>query len=177
MTRRRNTSFWIGVGLCLGMNPLAWGSGQAPPVGVSTTNAITYTVNPDGSISSSFDPTTGNPYDGFDDFTVGIVNLSAKPVSSITLNGPNIFGFDGDGQATFTGNFYGPNLGDGGFSYQGPRNTFQITNVNSGTVNFTTPLRTASPTAGPDSTWWSMEGAPTRRCLAMWVWMNRGMEA
>jgi hypothetical protein len=159
------TRMIVVLGVCAG---LAWslgsralGTAVAPPVGASTTNAITYTVNPNGTITSSFDPTTGNPYDGFDDYTVAIVNNSAQSVSSISLNGPNIFGFDGDGQAAFTGTFYGPNQGNGGYSYQGPRNTFQINNVNSGTVVFTTPLRPASPTAGPDSTWWSMEGAPT----------------
>lgn len=141
--------------LLAGTGPIAHAFNQAPPIGPSNGNAVLYTVNPDGSITSSFDGTTGNPYDGFDDVTVGIQNLSQKPVSQITLTGPNIFGFDGDGQAVFPGGTsFGPN------TYQGPNNTFVINNANSGTVAFTKPLQPLIPTRGPDTTWWSMEGIP-----------------
>jgi hypothetical protein len=135
---------------------IAWAFPQAPPVGASNGNSVLYTVNADLSITGTFDPTTGNPYDGFDDITVGIQNLSGQPVSSITLTGPNIFGFDGDGQAVFPGGMsFGPN------TYQGPRNTFSVTNPNLGTVVFSPPLAPFVPSRGPDQTWWSLEATPT----------------
>jgi len=154
--KKRAFASAVVVGLLLAASAsIVWAFPEAPPVGASNGNSVLYTVNPDGSITGTFDATTGNPYDGFDDITVGIQNLSDKPVSSITLTGPNIFGFDGDGQATFTGNLYGPT------GYEGPRNTFSISNPNLGTVVFTTPLAPFVPTRGPDQTWWSLEATPT----------------
>ena len=155
MKKRTFIPALVAGSLLAGTGHIAHAFTQAPAVGASTGNAVLYTVNPNGSVTSTFDATTGNPFDGFDDVTVGIQNLSQQPVSQITLTGANIFGFDGDGQAIFKGGMsFGPN------PYQGPNNTFVINNANSGTVVFTTPLRALIPTRGPDTTWWSLEGAP-----------------
>jgi hypothetical protein len=79
------------------------------------------------------------PYDGVDDTLVGIVNDSAKPVTSVALSSDSdIFGFDGDGIDTYgaPGNSHDTTGYGGPDAYFTNINAFQTT----GTVNFVTPL-------------------------------------
>ena len=71
-----------------------------------------------------------NPYDGVEDSLVGVQNNSGSVLSSISLTGSNIFGFDGDGQNFYTGISYDAS------GYAGPGTSFNIANANSGIVNF-----------------------------------------
>ena len=125
-----------------------------------------------------------------DDVVVGVVDNSSAVVTSVTLSGSgrdNMFGFDGDGICTWNfsptsagtycasnGPSGGPSysvrngrevIGSGGknpYDYAGPDNTFSgiTSNSDTGTVNFTTPLR---PQA---STFLSLETAPIVRAPA-----------
>jgi hypothetical protein len=62
---------------------------------------------------------------------VGVVNNSGGTITSLAISGSNIFGFDGDGLAAFTGGgTYGPT------GYEGPNTSFTITDTNNGFVNF-----------------------------------------
>jgi hypothetical protein len=103
------------------------------------------------------DPT---PYEISEDVLVGVRNNSSSSVPSFSLTGSGIFGLEGDGICTFTfvGSSYctasqhaGTDPGD----YYGPNTTFAITNSNTGTVNFTTPI----PAGGSD--YFSLEGVPS----------------
>jgi hypothetical protein len=61
---------------------------------------------------------------------VGVINNSANPLTSLTLSGSYIFGFEGDGQQYYTGNSYGPT------GYEGPNTSFSVVDNSNGTVNF-----------------------------------------
>ena len=81
---------------------------------------------------------------------MGFLNNSKDlAVSNISLTGPGIFGFDGDGLSSYTGVTYAP---DG---YAGPNTSFTITNANNGFVNFTNPIQ---PGQGA---YFSLENAPS----------------
>ncbi|HWY07446.1 MAG TPA: hypothetical protein VNY24_11345 [Candidatus Acidoferrales bacterium] len=99
----------------------------------------------------------GNPYDGTEDTLVGVQNNSGATLNSIPLSSPNttfggLFSFDFDGPCAFNANdCFGPATRTG---YEGPDNTFTITNATSGTANFITGI----PNGG--STWFALEGTP-----------------
>ena len=61
-----------------------------------------FTFNSDGSIGTSG---VGGNYDGSEDAVIGVINNSGHAISSIPLSNPGvgIFGFDGDGINTYTG--------------------------------------------------------------------------
>lgn len=105
------------------------------------------------------------PYDSgeADDVLVGIVNDSDALVTSIQISGSvgnDVFNFDGDGLCSGD---YNPtpsycssdSIGSGDpYDYEGPDNTFTVTDDNDGTVNFTTPLEPAG------ATFFSLEDSP-----------------
>ena len=99
----------------------------------------------DGSSWSVFYNPAESPYDGSEDSYVGVLNASTSSVASLALAGSNIFGFDGDGQQSFTGNNNGPT------GYEGPNTSFTVANSGSGTVNFTGGL------AGGGKAWFTLE--------------------
>ena len=116
------------------------------------------TFNANGSVTTTL---TGNPaYDGIEDTSVGVINNSSHSVTSIALtqtgSGTPIFGFDGDGIDTYTGQ--GPAAGNpDNTGYGGPDGFF--TGINgagtAGTVNFSVAI-------APGSTdFFSLEGPPT----------------
>src|SRR5437660_12757322 len=72
---------------------------QCPAVGSATGCAVLIVLEPDGSVHLLNDPGSGNPYDGADDTTVGVLNESGADIPNITLSSTSqpIFGFDGDG--------------------------------------------------------------------------------
>jgi hypothetical protein len=119
---------------------------------------VVITINADRTTTVTItDPT---PYEQSEDVLVGVRNNSSSSVPSFTLTGSSIFGLEGDGICiyTFVGSSYctaaqvaGTDPGD----YYGPNTTFAITNSNTGTVNFTTPI----PAGGSD--YFSLEGVPS----------------
>jgi hypothetical protein len=121
---------------------------QCPAIGASPSCAVLITINPGGSLSFQQDPSV-KPFDGIDDQLVGVVNNSGTVASSISLSGPDIFGFDGDGAGSV---FPGGPFGSTG--YEGPQTNFAITDVNNGTVLFLNGL------PNDTSRWFSLEGPP-----------------
>jgi hypothetical protein len=123
---------------------------------------VVITINADRSATVTV--TDLNPYEFSEDFLIGVVNNSSSSVPGITLSGTGIFALDGDGICTFTfvGSGYctpsqvaGTDPGD----YYGPNTTYAISSVNTGTVNFTTPI------AAGGSTYFSLEGVPSASLL------------
>jgi hypothetical protein len=57
---------------------------------------VLYTINADGSVTTSTNPSQG-PYEGADDTLVGVQNNSGGFLKSLVLSGTDIFGFEGDG--------------------------------------------------------------------------------
>ena len=136
-----------------------------PAIGQDTTGcALIITIDASGGVSVSPGPNSGTPYDGVEDTLIGVVNNSSQPIPSLALSSPlNIFGFDGDGICfatynTFAGGSYctsaekSPASPDvAGLDYQGPDNTWTISTLKTGDVNFTAPL------AAGGNTYFSLE--------------------
>ena len=163
----------LGLGLCIlatgvasagticpaagGTSPFA----HAPDAGAGGTgcNAV-ITISQVGSLISAV--TTVKDalgYDASEDNLVGVLNNSSIPISSLTLTGSGIFGLDGDGICAFT--FVGSGYCATGHStdpadYYGPTSTFSIATLNSGVVNFSTPIA-----AGGGVSYFSLELPPT----------------
>jgi len=118
----------------------AHANNACPAVGAAANCNLLITINSNLSVTSTFpDP---NAYDGIEDQLVGVTNNSNTTISSLTLSGSNIFGFDGDGICTysFTGDGYcsaSQSNGTDPQDYQGPGMSFTIVNANQGVVNFT----------------------------------------
>ena len=132
----------------------AHANGSCPPIQQSPSCGVLITINPNGSLSYERDPSVP-PYDGDEDVLVGVVNNSGATVYGISISGPDIFGFDGDGA--------GPNGG-----YEGPGTTFTIANPNQGVVNFSGGL----PSGG--FRWFSLEGNPSAASFARTVAIDPG---
>lgn len=112
------------------------------------------------------------PYDGSDDTTVGVINNSTGPISSLSLTATNgAFGFEGDGIQTFTAT-NGVKIGTGGATtYEGPDSTFNLAGVDGGACSGTpvscspgngtlvVDFATAIGVGGSD--YFSLEGAPS----------------
>jgi hypothetical protein len=153
---------WLSIGMSSAGTICPAGSGANPfphsPDPAGTGCNVVLTINPDGSLSTAV--TDPSPYEASEDALVGVVNNSPSSVGSLTLTGPGIFGFEGDGICTFTfvGSGYctpaqiaGTDPGD----YAGPTTSFTNLTANTGTVVFNGGL-------GPGaSTYFSLEGVPT----------------
>jgi hypothetical protein len=136
-------------------------SGSFPynPDNANTGCNIVITITNSGATLSIKDST---PYEESEDILVGVVNNGSSSVSSISLTGSGIFGFDGDGICTFT--FTGSGycsatkyLSDPG-DYAGPTTSFPgwtPSSFNSGTVAFSPAILPGS------STYFSLEGTPS----------------
>lgn len=87
-----------------------------------------------------------------EDALIGVLNNSTGPVSSLTLQGSGLFGFDGDGLCDTTptpaGCPFGPT------HYEGPGVSFSSADGNTGTVTFTPALARGA------STYFTLEGTP-----------------
>jgi len=114
-------------------------AGPCPALGqIAAGCNVTITLNPGGTGVVTVNNTS--PYDGSEDQLVGVVNNTGAPVSSITITGSGIGGFDEDG-GWASGNgciASGPNTfgcftpsiaGDPG-DYSGPNNIFGPFSVN-----------------------------------------------
>jgi hypothetical protein len=138
MSRERNL---LGVaaaigGLLLGSSMLSspTQASTCPAFGFATDCNLIITVNADGSVTTTV---TGQPpYDGSEDQLVGVVNNSNSSISSFNLSGSFIFGFDGDGIDSYGA----PGNAVDTTGYGGPNAYFTIVDVNSGSVNFITPI-------------------------------------
>ena len=143
--------------LCLAVSSVALPAraqfSQCPPVGLSPSCAVLITINPNGSLSLQIDPSVP-PFDGDEDTLVGVFNNSGATVFGISLSGPGIFGFDGDGA----------NHG----SYAGPGTSFSIMDRNTGTVNFDSGLN------DQQSLWFSLEGSPAGVKLSRTITLDPG---
>ncbi|HXX91134.1 MAG TPA: prealbumin-like fold domain-containing protein [Acidimicrobiales bacterium] len=172
---RRLVAAALVAGAALVLPALA-GTATAASTGVCPTDVhdahdcnLLITVGPDGSVTLS-SPDGADPYDGSDDTLVGIVDDSPAPLSSISLASfADIFAFDGDGMCTYTfaEDAYCAGLPPGSSGYEGPDTTFTdiAPDQDSGTVDFTTPLR-----ANGGSTFFSLENqlgdcGPDRVCV------------
>ena len=141
----------------LGLFPFRAGAiGSCPSIGQSSSCSVLITINPDGSLRYQIDPSVP-PYDGVEDVLVGVVNHSGASVYGIALTGPDIFGLDGDG------------AGPGG-NYNGPDNSFSISDANHGVVNFTGP--NGLPAGG--FSWFSLEGDPSAASFAKTIVLDAG---
>src|SRR5205809_956961 len=91
-----------------------------PAFGADTNGPqLVITVHPDGSITTGPGPGFAQgPYDGIEDTLIGVVNNSPNALTSLHITGTFIFGFDGDGEAAYTGVAYGPT------GYEGPDTSF-----------------------------------------------------
>jgi len=146
---------------CSGLN----GVPSALPVGSATGCGILIAItgNTGNLVATITVPGNGNPYDGHDDWLVGIQNSSSVTVGAIRLSGPDAFGFDKDGPCSyvyrlsenedsadcFNGAVPYSDPGD----YQGPNNTFTgvSPDYTTGTVHFITPIPPGK------STWFALE--------------------
>lgn len=146
---RKNLLLIAGLALLVLALPNQSQASTCPALGGATDCDLIITFNADGSVTSNV---TGQPpYDGIEDQLVGIVNNSGKTLNSITLAGFDIFGFDGDGQQSFTGTFYGTDT----TGYAGPNTSFSVVDNNNGSVSFTGGLASGS------TAWFTLEQAAT----------------
>jgi hypothetical protein len=131
---------------------------------------LVVTFNSDGSVSTSVPALATTNYDGSDDALVGVVNHSGHTISSFSISGTNIFGFDGDGIDTFTGVVNAaaalskPPVGTNGAAAYGGADAFYdngsggtIIGTNSGTVHFLTPIASATSGTTGDTDYFSLE--------------------
>lgn len=98
--------------------------------GVAADCNLIVTFNSNGSISTSG---LGGNYDGNEDALVGVHNNSGHMISSFSISGSGIFGFDGDGINAFLG--IANNAMDT-TGYGGPQAFFSNIVGNDGVVNF-----------------------------------------
>jgi hypothetical protein len=122
---------------------------QCPAAGFDTSCATLIVINQQGGLESYVDPSQ-EKLDGGSEELVGVQNESAATVTSMSLKGNDIFGFDADGLCSGvnqSGNagFRAPPGGCpfGSTGYEGPNTSFSAytapdpgLNANEGTVNF-----------------------------------------
>ena len=128
---------------------------QCPAEYLSPSCAVLLVINSDGTGTALADSSV-MPYDGTEDTLVGVQNNSNLTITSITLSGTNIFGFDA---------LTDPNepllcqigVGNCVTGYEGPGVSFQYdpNNPNTGTVLFNPGI----PPGG--SAWFGLEGLPS----------------
>lgn len=122
-------------------------SGVCPITPYTTDCNLLITFNADGSISTTTPSSPYVNYDNSEDALIGVVNNTNNTISSFTISGSFIFGFDGDGINAYTGatnaaaGLSDPILSGGPDGYGGENAYFtKVTLYDSGTVNFLTPI-------------------------------------
>lgn len=134
-------------------------AGTCPAIGNANDCNLLITIGSGLSVNvTTPDP---NAYDGVEDQLVGVTNNSGVTITSLTLSGSNIFGFDGDGAGEpgsgcngSGGTLTNPCFPGGPFGttgYEGPGTSFTIIDNNDGVVNFTNGLKSGQ------SIWFSLE--------------------
>jgi hypothetical protein len=102
-------------------------------VGNATDCNLFITFNADGSITTTAGPQT--TYDSIEDALIGVINNTNHAITSFAISGSNILAFDNDGIC----GYINPGIvcsTTAQHGYGGQHASFIITNVNSGTVNF-----------------------------------------
>jgi len=114
------------------LNYAAYYSGAIPVAAIIT-------INPDGSVAIT-NPSGAAAYDGSDDSLIGVVNNGTTALTSLTLSGNYIFGFDGaDGIDYYAG--LPISAVDNSYSgYGGIDAYFTVVDANNGTVHFASPI-------------------------------------
>lgn len=95
----------------------------------------------DGSIATTLGAKDiyGNyTYDSVEDALIGVYNHTNNPLSSFSISGNNIFGFEGDGIASYTG--AGNVMDPTGYGGENAYFTGIDPTLSSGIVNFITPI-------------------------------------
>jgi hypothetical protein len=131
---------------------------HSPDSGATGCNEV-ITIASNGTASAVIEDSTA--YEESEDVLVGVVNNSSTSITSLSLTGNDIFGFDGDGVCTFTfvGDGYCTTAQQNGTDpedYQGPTSIFSVTNGNNGTVNFNPGI-----SANGGTSFFSLEGVPS----------------
>jgi hypothetical protein len=122
----------IAMAAALGLAVVSTAQAQyGGPFGLDTAPGVVITYS--GGTGLSFASSGQGPYDGADDTWVGVHNASGGVLNSITLSGPNIFGFDGDGIQDYGS----PPVPGDTTGYAGPGTSFVVVDANDGTVDFT----------------------------------------
>jgi hypothetical protein len=135
---------------------------QCPPVGADSSCAVLIVIDTNGSVVILQDSNMG-PFDGIEDTLVGVQDncASCGTITSLTISGPNILGFDNDGACSglYTPN-PSPSLCQSGMlttndpqDYESNNVTFTIVNPNTGSINFSPGL-----TNGQHA-WFSLENS------------------
>jgi hypothetical protein len=122
-------------------NVLGISGGQGPASGTATDCNETITFNANGTVTTSTGPGHQTNYEGNEDALIGVVNNSGHTITSFTISGSGIFGFDGDGIDTYLVNLSPAITAPAGTNpdttgYGGPNGFFTNINGNTGTVNF-----------------------------------------
>jgi hypothetical protein len=141
---------------------MAASAGPCPALGnIGAGCNETITLNPGGTGTVVINNST--PYDGSDDQLVGVINNTGGPVSSITISGTGIGGFDGDGGwapgggciTTGSGPCFTPSIAGDPGDYSGPNNVFASFSANMVADNFVGGL------ANGATTFFTLEAPPT----------------
>ena len=111
--------------------------GDFPNIGNNTAGAALLITLGTGGATVSTNPTNSGPYDGVEDTYIGVWNNSGQVINSITLSGPGIFGFDGDGigvpdTATYGANGYCIGCGIAQYGAANANDTSMTTNASAG---------------------------------------------
>jgi hypothetical protein len=135
---------------------------QCPPVGFDKSCTILIVIDTNGSVVILQDSNMG-PYDGVEDTLVGVQDncASCGTITSLTISGPNILGFDSDGACS---GLYtpdpSPSLCQSGMlttndpqDYESNNVTFTRVDPNTGSINFSPGL-----TNGQHA-WFSLENS------------------
>ena len=146
---------------------------QCPAYGFDTSCAVLVVVNAHGGFESYTDPSQG-PFDGKEDVLIGVQNNSSSSVTSVTLKGNDLFGFDGDGlcsglKESESEEYFAPSPAGcpfGRTGYEGPNTSFSNykeedaeQDADEGTVNFLN----GSVEPG-ESSYFSLESRPVVNC-------------
>jgi hypothetical protein len=161
-----NIKHYLMAGAILSVGVLAGGSaafaGPCPALGnIAAGCNETITLNPGG--TGTVVVNNSNPYDGSDDQLVGVINNTGGPVSSITITGAGIGGFDGDGGwapnggcvTVGSGPCFTPSIAADPGGYSGPNNTFSPFSANTVVDTFVGGLGNGA------TTFFTLEAPPT----------------
>lgn len=155
-------AFMVVVGTMTGAAPAQAGSfqsGVCPAVGADTDCQTGIVLLKVGSTYQAqvYNNLNNGTYDGSEDTLVGLVNNTGADVTSLTLTGSNIFGFEGDGACSR--NYLDCRLGYDSTGYAGLTTTSGVTesfsgysDPNTGTINFS-----GAGLANGDTAWFSLE--------------------
>lgn len=161
-----NVKHYLMAGAILSVGVLAGGSaafaGPCPAlgnIGAGCNETITLNAGGTGTVVVN----NATPYDGSDDQLVGVINNTGGPVSSITITGSGIGGFDGDGGwAPFgacitsgSGSCFTPSIAGDPGDYSGPANIFSPFSANTVVDTFVGGL------ANGATTFFTLEAPPT----------------